>query len=609
MAIGQQVLSAAEDLAALDAAMLRLEVRELTRGAEHAALLREVLELQAVLVGTGMELAVVPQLALALSCSEARAGQLLAEAQALIVLPGALEAVEAGLLTVEQSRTVIEQLKVLPLAGRVAVWRRLQARLIGAADGLVQPPARLADLLRRWVIAQDRAAAEQRRRQAQQDRRLEFRARADGLHDLFALAMSGPDRLAIGARIAARSMPWGSQDDRTADQRRFDAFRDLLLGRDQLPIVPQDTPLDPHTDPHAAGICPAGLRAAGAGPCGCLPGTPVPCGMDTMVILPIGAGLGTTDETAELVGHGPLEPDLTEQILLNAPRLRPVWVDENGVPVAVGEQTVQLGRGDPHAVREALLALQALPPPTERHPRHPLDHRTTGVTRARQALPTGRGRALRDEITLAGAALDLPETETGTDIPIGALRGAHPAGSPGPYRVGRRLRRLLELRAPRCEWPGCGARAVRCDVEHDRAWTGDDTGGPTCACNLGPCCRRHHRIKQLGWTKTRGTDAVVTWTDLTGRHWWSPSPHQPPQPALREPRPIPSPHEWDQLSPDELDDELWHLDLLPDDPGPWTLEHDVEPADDHDRLAERILRNDLSWTLDLDDAHRWLPHP
>ncbi|TAL20422.1 MAG: hypothetical protein EPN99_09235, partial [Frankiales bacterium] len=485
MAVGQQVLSAAEDLAALDAAMLRLEVRELTRGAEHGALLREALALQAVLVGSGMDLAAVPQLALALSCSEARAGQLLAEAEALVVLPGALEAVEAGLLTVEQSRTVIDQLKVLPLPDRVAVWKRLQARLIDAADGLVLPPARLAELLRRWVIAQDRQAAERRRRQAQQDRRLEFRARADGLHDLLALGMTGPDRVAIGARIAARSLPWGSQDDRTADQRRYDAFRDLLLGRDQLPIAPDDTPLDPHLDLHAVGTCAAGLRSAGAALCGCLPGTPVPCGMDALVMLPVGAGLGTTDEVAELVGHGPLEPDLTEQILLTAPRLRPVWVDDNGVPVAVGDRTVQLGRGDPHAVRQALLALQALPPPTERHPRHPQDHpqkgagdavviavresspggpdsqhndqyeptvghRTTGVTQARQSLPAARGRELGDDVVLATAALG----------------GPHPAGTPGPYRVGRRLRRLLEIRAPHCEWPGCGATAVRCDAEH-----------------------------------------------------------------------------------------------------------------------------------------------
>jgi hypothetical protein len=36
---------------------------------------------------------------------------------------------------------------------------------------------------------------------------------------------------------------------------------------------------------------------------------------------------------------------------------------------------------------------------------------------------------------------------------------AHPPGKSGPYRVAGRLRWLLFARAPRCEFPGCGARA------------------------------------------------------------------------------------------------------------------------------------------------------
>ena len=62
------------------------------------------------------------------------------------------------------------------------------------------------------------------------------------------------------------------------------------------------------------------------------------------------------------------------------------------------------------------------------------------------------------------------------------LRWPHPTGTPGAYRVPTRLRRFLQVRSPRCEWPGCGARAARCDQDHDRAWP----HGPTCACNLGP---------------------------------------------------------------------------------------------------------------------------
>jgi hypothetical protein len=47
-------------------------------------------------------------------------------------------------------------------------------------------------------------------------------------------------------------------------------------------------------------------------------------------------------------------------------------------------------------------------------------------------------------------------------------------------------------------------------------------------------CRRHHRIKQLGWTKHRRPDGSLRWTDPTGRTWTSPSQHQPPQQIRRQ---------------------------------------------------------------------------
>jgi hypothetical protein len=120
---------------------------------------------------------------------------------------------------------------------------------------------------------------------------VDYRLRPDGLGDLFCTGFRAPDLHAILSRIAARSVPWGAQDDRTADQRRFDAVRDLLLGRDTLP--------------------PGGDQPAhcGAG-CGCRAGQPVPCGAELVVHVPLGAALGVTDEVAELAGHGPLEPDL-----------------------------------------------------------------------------------------------------------------------------------------------------------------------------------------------------------------------------------------------------------------------------------------------------------
>ena len=124
--------------------------------------------------------------------------------------------------------------------------------------------------------------------------------------------------------------------------------------------------------------------------------------------------------------------------------------------------------------------------------------------------------------------------------PAAALRAAprtltrpHLA-DPGAYRPTERQKRLLRARAPRCEWPGCGRRASRavaagCDLDHDLAWP----FGPTCACNLGPLCRRHHRIKQLGWIKHRRADGSIQWTSPTGRTWTNPNQHARPGPRRR----------------------------------------------------------------------------
>jgi hypothetical protein len=264
------------------------------------------------------------------------------EAQGLAELPGAVEAVECGLLRVEQSAVLVRQLAVLPLDGRVAVWRRLQARLITDADaGSVLPPARLNELLRRWVQAADPAEAARRRRRAEAGRSVDYRLRPDGLGDLFCTGFRAPDLHAILSRIAARSVPWGAQDDRTADQRRFDAVRDLLLGRDTLP---------------PGGDQPAHCGAAAGDGCGCRAGQPVPCGAELVVHVPLGAALGVTDEVAELAGHGPLEPDLLATCCW-PPHGCGRCGSARTAPRRRRNRTVRPERGDPQSVRDALLDL------------------------------------------------------------------------------------------------------------------------------------------------------------------------------------------------------------------------------------------------------------
>jgi hypothetical protein len=64
----------------------------------------------------------------------------------------------------------------------------------------------------------------------------------------------------------------------------------------------------------------------------------------------------------------------------------------------------------------------------------------------------------------------------------------------------------------------------------------------------------------------------------------------------------------DELSPLELDDELWDLGLLPDDLGPWTAPHDIDEAPETgDPFRRRLLNTDIGWALDLADPHRWQP--
>ena len=49
---------------------------------------------------------------------------------------------------------------------------------------------------------------------------------------------------------------------------------------------------------------------------------------------------------------------------------------------------------------------------------------------------------------------------------------------------------LVETRQRTCSFPGCRRAAKRCDLDHTIP---HDQGGRTCACNLTPLRRRHHR--------------------------------------------------------------------------------------------------------------------
>jgi hypothetical protein len=93
---------------------------------------------------------------------------------------------------------------------------------------------------------------------------------------------------------------------------------------------------------------------------------------------------------------------------------------------------------------------------------------------------------------------------------------AHTEASPA-YRPPPRLLDLVAARDLTCRFRTCRQPAWRCDLDHTQP---HDRGGRTCRCNLGPLCRRHHRLKQHRmWSLTQVSPGRFVWTTATGRSY------------------------------------------------------------------------------------------
>jgi hypothetical protein len=81
----------------------------------------------------------------------------------------------------------------------------------------------------------------------------------------------------------------------------------------------------------------------------------------------------------------------------------------------------------------------------------------------------------------------------------------------------------IRARYPRCVFPGCRARAARCDTDHRDPYRRGPNGtadppGQTVVDNGQPLCRRHHRLKTFaGWTVVKLDNRYLRWTSPTGR--------------------------------------------------------------------------------------------
>jgi hypothetical protein len=82
------------------------------------------------------------------------------------------------------------------------------------------------------------------------------------------------------------------------------------------------------------------------------------------------------------------------------------------------------------------------------------------------------------------------------------------------YIPSRKLKHLIRARTARCGAPGCGAQAITSEIDH----TIPHPAGPSCECNLGPLCQRHHHAKHApGWKLQQTHPGVMRWTTPSGR--------------------------------------------------------------------------------------------
>jgi hypothetical protein len=99
----------------------------------------------------------------------------------------------------------------------------------------------------------------------------------------------------------------------------------------------------------------------------------------------------------------------------------------------------------------------------------------------------------------------ITEPDTGQVLSVGRTR----------YRPPAALADLVQARDRVCAHPGCNRPSQYSDIDHTRDFA---TGGQTAEENLGPRCRRHHRLKdQPGWIYTTTPGGQGTITTPTGR--------------------------------------------------------------------------------------------
>jgi hypothetical protein len=423
------------------------------------------------------------ELAIELTLTRRSAGRLLELCDGLDRLEAVYEALVSGLIDWPRACVFADELAQLDDATAAGI----AARLADQAAGWTTSQLRAA--LARAVLAADPAAAERRRAEARKDTRVEMWHEPSGNAALAGRELPPSDAIAADAQLTADA-EWLRHNGAAGTLAELRAavylarlsghhLADLLLCND-IAIDGRaignnvDPPFDDSDDRSSASVG-ARVRAGcgfdgtgreGTGPSDrsvdTRPGRPR--GGSIHLTMPLPALAGLHDAPGELAGFGPADAATCRDL------------------------AARLG-ADP-ATRWCLTVTDA-------------DGRAAGHACAGRHGPDD-GQPL---VTwAAGLRAKLQFLETGNC--------SHARQTPG-YVWPAALRHLIEIRQRTCTAPGCRRPEARCDIDHTVPF---DQGGPTCECNGGPLCRRHHRAKQApGWHLTQDHPGVMTWRLPSGR--------------------------------------------------------------------------------------------
>jgi len=459
-------------------------------------------------------------------------------------------ALAAGVIDMSRAEVFVREL--MPLDDELAV--RAEAIVMPRAPDLTT--GQLAYALQQAVAAVDPAAAERRKKRAEQDARVEVwmepgrGTAAVAGRDLPAAEVIAADkRLTAAARWLKARGADGTMD--WLRSRAYLAFMNgysldgLLAGLLANEAADHDQPVDSSGEAASASgtDSPSAAPSAASGPCAS--GRPSAPGSSTAPTGPSAPGSSTAPTGPSARGSS------TAPGVPGAPT-----ADGSAVGATVGEGDAQ-GTGCPadDTQMPAELANPADPPglaalagsvnltmpasawlglsdaPGEAGGFGALDAGTCrDLTAALAANPATRwcvtlvspdGRPVAHGCARAGPGPPgngdpAAWLATVKITPIEAGACEHRRESAG-YQPSNTLRHVIKIRSRRCGFPGCRRPAVACDDDHTIPY---DKGGRTCECNLHPLCRRHHQAKQArGWRLEQPEPGTLIWTLPSGHQY------------------------------------------------------------------------------------------